>query len=186
MIRFAIDKWDKNKNKLEAHVKENLKDYEDCEYKKLVEDVVQHVFSDEPNTYNDFSEFDVKKITEIDNGDYQGTLLYLIPQDAYQPDETEYLMTHVSYGSCSGCDTLQAVQYDISDVCGDNEWSGCTKEELEKKEKQAIGDLMTLFLHLVQNTIRPYNNGWREDEKFNVINNNVEIDSEDDQPKYDF
>ena len=53
---------------------------------------------------------DVERIHEIDDGDYQGTLLYLIPCDRYQPEAYEYLMTYVGYGSCSGCDALQSIQ----------------------------------------------------------------------------
>jgi hypothetical protein len=46
-------------------------------------------------------------IHEIDDGDYQGTLLYIIAAKGYQPDT--YWYVYVNYGSCSGCDTLQAI-----------------------------------------------------------------------------
>ena len=173
MIKFAVSQWDKNKTRLESHIANNLKDYEDCSYKKLVEDVVRYVFNDAEDRY-DLDEYDYTKVTEIDNGDYQGTLLYLIPTDAYQPDETEYLMTHAGYGSCSGCDTLLSLQYNIENVFDDSGYGNYTAEEKDKMRDTAIGDLMTLCLHLVQNTIKPYNSGWQTDERFNEIEDKEE------------
>ena len=95
----------------------------------------------------------IEEITEIDNGDYQGTLLYLIPFKTYQLSENEYLMTYVGYGSCSGCDTLQAIQ-DYS--------------EKPLTEGQ-ISDFMALCKDILTNTIKPYNHGWRETEDYNQV-----------------
>lgn len=50
--------------------------------------------------------FDIEKIHEIDDGEYQGTLLYMIPFDTYHPSHWQYVATYVYYGSCSCCDTL--------------------------------------------------------------------------------
>lgn len=47
-------------------------------------------------------------VHSIDDGDYQGTLLFLIPADLYQP--SVYWYAFVGYGSCSGCDTLSWVK----------------------------------------------------------------------------
>ena len=94
--------------------------------------------------------WDVGNITEIDNGDYQGTLLYLIPRDTYQPSEYDYLMTYVNYGSCSGCDTLQAIQ-------------NYEKEEITEGQ---LKDFMSLCKDLICCMIKPYNCGWREEEEF--------------------
>ena len=156
MIKYCIEKWDKNKdilrsalgnNKLLNHVlNKNDDPLEYLEYKDLVKLTVMFILNDE-------NEWDVNKITEIDDGDYQGTLLYLIPEDTYQPNSSEYLMTFVEYGSCSGCDTLQAIQcfLDIKD------------------RDESINDLMNLCKDLICNMIKPYNTGWRHDERFNVI-----------------
>lgn len=69
-------------------------------------------------------------ISEIDDGDYQGTLLFVIPEDVYHP--YDYWYVRVFYGSCSGCDTLQGILYDS-----------------DSKEQQ-INDLFTLALHIFQ------------------------------------
>lgn len=51
---------------------------------------------------------DPERITQIDHGDYQGTLLFVIGAQGYQP--SDFWFVKVYYGSCSGCDTLQAIQ----------------------------------------------------------------------------
>ena len=157
MIKYCIEKWDKNKdllrsaldnNKLLNHALNKNDDdpLEYLEYKDLVKLTVMFILNDE-------NEWDENKIKEIDDGDYQGTLLYLIPEDTYQPASSEYLMTFVEYGSCSGCDTLQAIQ--------------CFLDTKDRNE--TINDLMILCKDLICNMIKPYNTGWRNDEKFDTI-----------------
>lgn len=156
MITFCVNQWDKNKDRLKSDIENNIKWYSQAEYADLVRKVVDFVFNDE-DEYS--TKYDSKNITEIDNGDYQGTLMYVIPEDSYQPSEDEYLMTYVGYGSCSGCDTLQSIQ----------KWSYYEEDnEEERKEEveQFTKDVLDLCLHIVQNTIKPYNHGWREDERF--------------------
>ena len=157
MIKQCIEKWDKNKdllrsalnnNKLLNHVLNRNDDYplEYLEYKDLVKLTVMFILNDE-------NEWDANKIKEIDDGDYQGTLLYLIPEDTYQPASSEYLMTFVEYGSCSACDTLQGIQCYL---------------DVRSRDK-SIDDLMNLCKDLICNMIKPYNTGWRHDKKFDTI-----------------
>ena len=156
MIKYCIEKWDKNKdllrsvldnNKLLNHVlNKNDDPLEYLEYKDLVKLTVMFILNDE-------NEWNANKIKEIDDGDYQGTLLYLIPEDTYQPNSSEYLMTFVEYGSCSGCDTLQAIQCFLD----------------TKSRDKSIDDLMNLCKDLICNMIKPYNTGWRHDERFGTI-----------------
>jgi len=67
-------------------------------------------------------------------------LVYVIAESGYQPNT--YWYVKVSYGSCSGCDTLEAI------MCGN--WGHETKEEEDEWKEQAIDKLMTLALHIVQ------------------------------------
>lgn len=145
MIKFAIQQWDKNKSELEKYYK-SLETFNDLEYKDIVANLVRFVYVD------DYYEYDSEEITEIDNGDYEGTVLWMIPRKTYQPDAEDYLLTYTGYGSCSGCDTLLSIQ-----------------ESWTTNREEQINDLMELSLHLVQNTIRPYNAGWRHDELFDAI-----------------
>ena len=157
MIKYCVEKWDENKdllrsvlnnNKLLNHVLNRNDDdpLEYLEYKDLVKLTVMFILNDE-------NEWNVNKIKEIDDGDYQGTLLYLIPEDTYQPNSSEYLMTFVEYGSCSACDTLQTIQCYL---------------DVRSRDK-SIDDLMNLCKDLICNMIKPYNIGWRYDERFSTI-----------------
>mgnify|MGYP000626793927 CR=1 FL=1 len=95
-------------------------------------DVVKAVVSN--ITTGDYGEcaLDPERIHEIDDGNYQGTLLFVIAEKGYQPSDYWYVM--VGYGSCSGCDTLQSIRgYDDSPAT-----------ESQKDE------YMTLALHIVQ------------------------------------
>lgn len=147
MLKYCLRKWDENKKKLEEEL---LKDPElnTCEYKHIVEKVVEIIL----NT-NEKELWNSAGITEIDDGDYQGTLLFLIPRKTYQPSEYEYLMTYVGYGSCSGCDTLQAIQeYGKGPISEDQ-----------------LNDFMALCKDIVTNMIKPYNSGWRNEEEFTEV-----------------
>lgn len=52
---------------------------------------------------------DVDNITIIDDGDYQGSQIFIFPKDTYQPDTSDYYFTYADYGSCSCCDTLERI-----------------------------------------------------------------------------
>lgn len=143
MIKYCLKKWDENKNDLKLAL-ERYSEINSCDYSDLVKLVTDYILGEE---------WDSENITMIDNGDYQGTLLFLIPKDTYQPAEYEYLATFVSYGSCSGCDTLQAIQ----------SWSD------EPVTEEQIEDFMTLCKDLVTNMRKPFNNGWRSEPEFEEV-----------------
>lgn len=149
MIKYCVEKWDKNKGKLEAKLREGTS-WNACEYSDLVKLVVEEVLNDGEKSMYDDDKWNASKITEVDDGDYQGTLIYLIPRDTYQPSASDYLMTYVWYGSCSGCDALKAIQ----------DWgSGLLTE-------QQVKDFMALCKDLITGMIMPYNTGWRYSEEF--------------------
>ena len=150
MIKYCLKKWNENQEELRQNIAEDTKLY-DCDYEYLVKKVVDIILNRGDSDWR----WDTKHITEIDNGDYQGTLLYLIPADSYQPGESEYLMTYVGYGSCSGCDTLLNIQDYIS--CG------------ERPNEKTVGYLMSLCKDIVCNMIRPYNIGWRGCDDFETV-----------------
>ena len=78
----------------------------------------------------EYTEMDAENIHVVDNGDYQGTLVCLVPEKGYQP--STYWYVRVGYGSCSWCDTLLGIQD-----------GGGTPED-------RADDYMTLALHIVQ------------------------------------
>lgn len=145
MLKIFVKQWDKNKDILrDKLVPLSMRRVDYDELVKVAFDVI----------YNQNNEslgrgLDTEHITVIDNGEYQGTLLFLIPFDTYQPSESEYLLTYVGYGSCSGCDTLQWI-YDYTEG------------------KKQVDELLSLCKDIITNTIRPYNTGWRQSEDFEI------------------
>lgn len=132
MIKEFVKSWDKHKDELKDFFKNNTpsnySDYEDI-VKLLFEKVIN------VDLVYDSEKFDIENIKIIDDGDYQGTQIFIIHRDSYQPGINEYVYTHTYYGSCSGCDTLLAIldyNYD------------------EKLNEQQVEDLMQLALHLLQ------------------------------------
>lgn len=107
MIKEFVDRFMAGKPKLE----EVFSKGHPGGYSDIVKAVVE-VIRDVENNY---STPDPERIHEIDDGDYQGTLVYVIGDTGYQP--YHYWYVKVGYGSCSGCDTLNGIRdYDYGDV----------------------------------------------------------------------
>lgn len=139
MIKYCYRQWYKNEKHLKEIITQNIKEIEYCDYEYLVKLVIDNIL----NYGEDFKyKWNSEKIKTIDDGDYQGTILFLIPLDTYQPYEDNYLITYESYGSCSGCDTLMAIQDSL--YCN------------EPISEQTINDIMTLCRDLVMHMIVPY------------------------------
>jgi hypothetical protein len=120
MIKEIVSQWEANKGKIEESFR--------SAHPESYTDIVTKLFTLVISGYS------IQKMTVIDNGDYQGTQIFIIPVDTYQPGIGEYVMTHTYYGSCSGCDTLEGIRnYDS-----------------EKPNETQVKDYMTLALHLVQ------------------------------------
>jgi hypothetical protein len=129
MISSIIEQWENNKSKLENYFR-TTDQYEYCGYKQIVEKLFELCITNA----DEHCGFNIKRMTVIDDGDYQGTKLFIIPKDTYQPSVDDYITTHTYYGSCSGCDTLQS-------ICG-YDYGLPTEEQIKL--------YMTLVLHLVQ------------------------------------
>lgn len=147
MLNIIKQQWDKNREVLRKAIREDMDIY-DYNYKDVVKLAFEKIFN-EGMVCNRDPILDLKNITEIDNGDYQGTLLFLIPFQTYQPGEYEYLMTYIGYGSCCCCDTLQHIQ--------------------ELEGEKMVDGYMSLCKDILTNTIKPYNYGWRNDSKFDQV-----------------
>lgn len=89
MIKEFCLAWEKNKDKLEEYFRTTKQDEYD-EYKTLVgllfDIVVNPEFGDWDN-----NKFDTKNILEIDDGDYQGTEIFILHKNVYQPDIEDYV-----------------------------------------------------------------------------------------------
>ena len=119
MIDEFVVKW--NPSAMQDYFKANPPG----SYGQVLEGLLRTLFPDK-----EYGEPDYSRIHTIDDGDYQGTLLFIIAEVGYQP--STYWSAVVSYGSCSGCDTLCAIQ-----------------ENSDDPETQT-NDYTTLALHLLQ------------------------------------
>ena len=133
MIEAVVKQWDANKHKLEEYFA-TTKQEDYSEYRTIVIKLFELVITEIENECSGTDEFDISKMTVIDDGDYQGTTIYVIPKNTYQPSINDYVITDNYYGSCSGCDTLLAI----------SEYS----DDLPSKEQ--VKEYMTIALHLVQ------------------------------------
>jgi hypothetical protein len=123
MIQEFVNRFMANKEELADMFKNHPKSYE-----SVVRNVITAI---QVGEYDDMSP-DPERIHCIDDGDYQGTLVFVIAGKGYQP--SEYWYVKVDYGSCSGCDTLQAIE-GYSD---------------EPPSQSQIDQYMILALHIVQ------------------------------------
>lgn len=123
MIQEYVDIFMAKKPDLEKIFKEKHPE----EYKDIVKAVVTVLAGEDG-----YGRPDPERIHEIDDGGYQGMLVFVIGAEGYQP--SDYWYVRVYYGSCSECDTLQAIEG----------YSG------ESPTDEQVKDYMTLALHIVQ------------------------------------
>jgi len=125
MIKEFVDKFHANKDEIRK-----IFEKEHPDYKEIVSAVIKNI--DPGVAY--FNPPDPEGIHVIDDGNYQGTLLFIIAEKGYQPNVYWYVM--IDYGSCSGCDALQSIY--------DGSYYGLPPT------KEQVDDYMTLALHVVQ------------------------------------
>ena len=128
MIDEFVKAWDERKDTLREYIRTHEQSEYD-EYEKLVRVLFDVVIN--PGTEN---KWDTGRIHVIDDGDYQGTQLFIIPLEVYQPCHWDYVVTCHDYGSCSGCDTLMAI----------------SNYEARRPDDSQVDEYMTLLLHLLQ------------------------------------
>ena len=124
MIQIFVDRFMERKEKMRE-----LLSQRPGSYRVILESLIEVISDGEDGAYGE--EPDKDRIHEIDDGDYQGTLVFVVGACGYQP--STYWYTRVSYGSCSSCDTLQSVRG----------WD----DEISKEE---IDGYETLALHMLQ------------------------------------
>jgi hypothetical protein len=124
MIQEFVDRFMRNQDELRRRFSSTPPD--------IYYDVVRHVV-EVVRDENKYDTLDPERIHTIDDGDYQGTLLFVIAASGYQP--YQYWYVRVSYGSCSGCDTLESIR---------------NYEYNQPPTEKQVDDYMTLALHIVQ------------------------------------
>jgi hypothetical protein len=135
MIEEFTRRWFERKDHLRTHFLNIMP----RTYKDIVNGVIEMLANRDNEGDVEYGEPNPNNIHQIDDGDYQGTLVFVIPEKAYQPDT--YWAVKVSYGSCSACDTLQGILDTL-------EWYH-DGDKAEAHEK-AVDEIMMLALHVVQ------------------------------------
>lgn len=125
MIRQFVELFESKRSEIE----EQFKAIHPESYEDVVRIVVAALSVEE-----EYGLPDPNRIHLIDDGDYQGTLLFVVGARGYQP--SRYWGVKVGYGSCSGCDTLLSIKSD----------GGYD----ERPNEGQVKDYMTLALHVVQ------------------------------------
>lgn len=134
MVKEFVDAFMDGKGRLREKFCERLReDAYGIDYDFLVKSTFETIESSTGDRYRDKPSADL--IHCIDDGNYQGTLVYVIPEAGYQP--SRYWYCRIAYGSCSACDTLEGIlaTYGIYD-----------------RIETALDDMMALCLHIVQGT----------------------------------
>lgn len=128
MDELIIRRWEKGKHNLRKWF-ETTPQCKYDNYSSIVSALIKYCLNFDNNEVEISEKFEVS-----DHGEYQGTQIFLLHDDVYQPSVSNYYVFDNYYGSCSGSDTLLGIsEYD----------SGLpTKEQVDK--------YMTLCLHMVQ------------------------------------
>ncbi len=159
MIKYCRERWNKNQQTLRKKLEEDIVSLSTCDYKYLVTLTVKYILGDE---------WDAENITEVNNGGYMGTLLYLIPRKVYfYPSENEYLMTFCWYGSscserlgegfvCEDYDILSELQQYGTEYV---RFTTCPINLTGKTNP--INCYMSICKYIVANMIQPYNKNKR-------------------------
>ena len=127
MLKICRDNWYKHKEKLEEKIKDDIN--KRWTYEELFKLTVDTILEEK--------DLNTKNITLIKNGEYQGTLIFIIYDSYYQSSPWDYYMTYIYYGSCSVCDTLQRVYYD-------------------DLEEEKLKDLMYICKNFIENMTCPW------------------------------
>lgn len=140
MIKKFIKRFDAKRDELREHFRTN----EPISYMDIVGEVVKAI--SDPN--EDYRTPDPERIHVIDDGDYQGTLVFVIGATGYQPSLYWYVTW--GYGSCGGCDTLQGIRDE-----------GHYEEEPTKEQ---LDQYMMLALHILQGIKEMYGEDEEDEE----------------------
>lgn len=140
MVKEYAEAWYRNREKLKNYYETHTQEQYAESYRDLLKTVIRIVINDPQKVLNEDG------LIEHDSDDYQGDLIWLIPEANAWPWVDEYVFCHIDYGSCSGCDTLKGIYEGYG-----TDWGYGTGK---LPDQQRVRDYMYLSLHLLQN-MRP-------------------------------
>lgn len=128
MIQEFIDRFLDRK----AEVKDRLAESFPGGYPDLFKIAVEAIRGEEDDWSDEYPSSEHIRI--VNDGDYQGLLVLIASCGGYQP--SQYWCTSVYYGSCSACDTFQAIS--------NSDW------DREKPSQAQVDQYWLLCLHMVE------------------------------------
>lgn len=105
MINDFCNKFISAKDEFIKYIESSEKIYSgfNFKYKDLLKKAVELINPDEKDGLPDKD-----RMYEINDGEYEGTIVFVMAETGDQP--SKYWYTMVYYGSCSGCDALEAAE----------------------------------------------------------------------------
>lgn len=131
-----IDKFVKRFNEKTSEIKQGLREMTELpSYGGLF-----RMLCDALHDEDDYDTPNSATVQRVSYGDYEGTLVFIVANSTCYPSEIWF--THVRYGSCSACDTLQGVH----DRCKYSDDYSC-----RIITDDAVDGYHRLMLHMLQN-----------------------------------
>ena len=150
MNRYCVEKWQNHKHLLEQALNE-YPDLESLDYESLMNLCVKHILNTGLDKYDD--RFYKPNVVVAYGGQYSGEVLFVIvPENGF----SGFLVSYTEYGSCAFCDTLEHII-----------WEFIYEKKITREE--AIKDLMSVCKDMVCNIVKPYNQGFSYDARFDTI-----------------
>lgn len=132
METTIIKRWENGKENLRNYLATHPIEGNCDSYEALVKVLISECLNYTDDSVPLFS----SDIECIDDGHYQGTQIFVLHYETYQPSATDYFIFDNYYGSCKGCDILLSIvgygNLGVPPTIG------------------MIAELMSLCLHMVQ------------------------------------
>lgn len=99
MYKIIVNAWENHKDELRQHY---LTNKHPTDYREVIKRLVFFLSQDK--------EFplDITRITGISEHEFNGTMLFVIGEQSYQPEV--YWSVYINYGSCETSDTLKSIR----------------------------------------------------------------------------
>lgn len=130
MIKEFVAQWWMYHQNMEQYFK-SIPEISDIDYEDIVRALVENVLNCGVEEWYKIS----TDIHVIDDGQWQGTQIFVVHRDTYHPSVDDYFFADNYYGSCSGCDTLMHI----------------TKHKEEPATDEQVKELMQLAFDMLRN-----------------------------------
>lgn len=103
MVKEFLEKWWKHKDNMESWFR-GFADISEVKWHGIAMALVENIL----NRGVEWCKLS-NEVKVIDDGNLEGTNIFIYHNDVCVPSITDYFFTHNHYGTCSGCDTLLSI-----------------------------------------------------------------------------